>query len=96
MAEAETYQSISRTPPAGCCYRRPATEVPAQSQEAEDTMNWIWLNMPLGALIFLAIAGIPLWMVIRHPDTGPDAQAARRAAQTPARVPVYVPRARRP
>jgi hypothetical protein len=53
-------------------------------------MNWIWLNMPLGALIFLAVAGIPLWMVIRHPDTGPDAQAARRAAQTPARVPVYV------
>lgn len=53
-------------------------------------MNWIWLNMPLGALIFLAIAGIPLWMVIRHPDTGPDAQAARRAVQAPARVPVYV------
>ena len=53
-------------------------------------MNWIWLNMPLGALIFLAIAGIPLWMVIRHPDTGPDARAARGAARTPARVPVYV------
>jgi hypothetical protein len=53
-------------------------------------MNWIWLNMPLGALIFLAMAGIPLWMVIRHPDTGPDARAARRAAQAPARVPGYV------
>jgi hypothetical protein len=53
-------------------------------------MNWIWMNMPLAALIFLAVAGIPLWMVIRHPDTGPDAQAARRAVQTPARVPGYV------
>ena len=53
-------------------------------------MNWIWLNMPLGALIFLAVAGIPLWMVIKHPDTGPDGQAARRTAATPARVPVYV------
>ena len=53
-------------------------------------MNWIWLNMPLGALIFLAMAGIPLWMVIRHPDAGPDARAARRAAQAPARVPGYV------
>jgi hypothetical protein len=52
-------------------------------------MNWIWLNMPLGAVIFLAIAGIPLWMVIRRPDTGPDAQAARRAAHRPARVAAY-------
>ena len=31
-------------------------------------MTWFWLNIPLGALFFLAIAGIPLWMVIRHPD----------------------------
>lgn len=53
-------------------------------------MNWIWLNIPLGSLIFLTVAGIPLWMVLRHPDTGPDVQAARRTAHRPAPVPVYV------
>ncbi len=45
--------------------------------------TWFWLNIPLSAVIFLAVVGIPLWMVIRHPDTGEDAvQAAawRRAA----------------
>ncbi len=31
-------------------------------------MNWFWLNIPLASVIFLAMAGIPLWMVIRHPD----------------------------
>lgn len=34
-------------------------------------MNWFWLNIPLGAVFFLAIAGIPFWMVIRHPDYRP-------------------------
>jgi hypothetical protein len=52
-------------------------------------MNWIWLNMPLGALIFLATAGIPLWMVIKHPDAGPEPEPARRTARPPARVPAY-------
>jgi hypothetical protein len=44
-------------------------------------MSWIWLNLPLGGLIFLAVAGIPLWMVIRRPDLGPG----RRTAAAPAR-----------
>jgi hypothetical protein len=34
-------------------------------------MAWIWLNIGVCAPIFLAVAGIPLWMVIRHPDTSP-------------------------
>jgi hypothetical protein len=34
-------------------------------------MAWLWLNIGIGAPIFLAIAGIPLWIVIRYPDTGP-------------------------
>jgi hypothetical protein len=38
-------------------------------------MNWIWLNAPLGALITLAVAGIPLWMLIKHPDAGPERAA---------------------
>jgi hypothetical protein len=56
----------------------PATPTPDLSTEAE--MNWFWLNMPLAALIFAAVAGIPLWMVIKHPDTGPDAAATKPAA----------------
>jgi hypothetical protein len=34
-------------------------------------MSWFWLNVPLMALFFLATAGIPLWLVLRHPETGP-------------------------
>ena len=36
-------------------------------------MNWLWLNVPLMAVFFLAMAGVPLWLVFRHPDTGPAA-----------------------
>jgi hypothetical protein len=32
-------------------------------------MAWFWLNVPLCALIFCAVCGIPLWLVIKHPDT---------------------------
>lgn len=38
----------------------------------EALMTWFWLNMPLAALFFLAWTLIPLWLVLRHPDTGPD------------------------
>jgi hypothetical protein len=34
-------------------------------------VNWLWLNVPLMAVFFLAMAGIPLWLVFKHPDTGP-------------------------
>ena len=44
-------------------------------------MNWFWLNIPLGAVFFLAIAGIPLWMVIRHPDHRPTAIGKDARAQ---------------
>ena len=39
-------------------------------------MNWILLNVPLCVVVFLAIAGIPLWIVVRHPDTGPAGSGA--------------------
>ncbi len=35
-------------------------------------MSWVWLNLPVGGLIFLAIVGIPLWMVIKRPDNRPS------------------------
>jgi hypothetical protein len=44
-------------------------------------MSWFWLNIPLAALIFLAMTLIPLWLVIKHPDTGPETPAAPVPAQ---------------
>ena len=37
---------------------------------------WFWLNIPIAAVIFAAMVGIPLWLVIRHPDTGEETKAA--------------------
>jgi hypothetical protein len=31
-------------------------------------MSWFWLDVPLAVLFFAAWSGIPLWMVLRHPD----------------------------
>jgi hypothetical protein len=30
--------------------------------------TWLWLNIPLSAVFFLATAGIPLWLVLTRPD----------------------------
>lgn len=40
-------------------------------------MNWLWLNVPLMAVFFLAMTGIPLWLVFRHPDAVPAAAPLR-------------------
>ncbi|HTW02468.1 MAG TPA: hypothetical protein VMF87_19345 [Streptosporangiaceae bacterium] len=46
--------------------------------------TYLWLDIPLMALIFAAICGIPLWMVIKHPDTGREIrEVARRAEAIP-------------
>ena len=41
-------------------------------------MSWVWLNIPLGVLVVLAIAGIPMWLVIKHPDARPALTSAVR------------------
>ena len=41
-------------------------------------MSWAWLNIPMGVLIVLAIAGIPMWLVIKHPDARPALASAAR------------------
>jgi hypothetical protein len=42
------------------------------------------LNVPLMILIFAAVCGIPLWMVIKRPDTGREiAETVRRAEAIP-------------
>jgi hypothetical protein len=40
--------------------------------------TWLWVNIPLCAIFFGATAGIPLWMVLKRPDTG-DARPAHAA-----------------
>jgi hypothetical protein len=53
-------------------------------------MSWFWLNMPLAAAFFLATAGIPLWMVLRHPGSR-AANASAVTVQAPvATMPVLV------
>ena len=47
-------------------------------------VTYLWLDIPLMALIFAAICGIPLWMVTKHPDTGREIrEVARRAEAIP-------------
>jgi hypothetical protein len=46
-------------------------------------MTWFWLNIPLAAVLFLAMSGIPLWLVIKHPDTGPDIPTPDRCPSWP-------------
>jgi hypothetical protein len=43
-------------------------------------MGWFWLNVPLAVLFIAAWSGIPLWMVLRHPDRR-DEPAIRVPAQ---------------
>ncbi len=49
-------------------------------------MNWFWMNVPLDAIFFAAWAGIPLWLVFRHPDTGPGQRAANLEIEVEASV----------
>jgi hypothetical protein len=45
---------------------------------------WLWLNIMICAVIFLAFAGVPLWLVNRHPDTGQEvADAVARVGTKP-------------
>jgi hypothetical protein len=59
-------------------------------------MSWFWLNVPLMSVFFLATAGIPMWLTLRHPESGP-ARTRRstltrslRMDATPQSVPVIV------
>jgi hypothetical protein len=39
-------------------------------------MNWLWLNIPLMAAFSLAVAGIPMWLVLRRPEAAPEPQVS--------------------
>jgi hypothetical protein len=41
-----------------------------------DMTSLVWANFPIALLFLLAWSCIPLWMVIKRPDTPPDHTAA--------------------
>jgi hypothetical protein len=46
-------------------------------------MYWFWMNVPLAAAFFAIWTGVPLWLVLKHPDIGsgpcvPDTPARSR------------------
>ena len=45
-------------------------------------MNWFWMYIPAALVFFGLWSGIPMWLVLRHPDRGP----APLAVQPPART----------
>ena len=47
-------------------------------------MTWLLLNIPLMILFFALWTGIPLWLVRKHPDTGPTRAAAPAITRLPA------------
>jgi hypothetical protein len=59
----------------------PAEPFPGRILTEVLPVNWLWLNSLLEAVLFLAITGIPLWMVIRRPDYRPaSAEATGKGA----------------
>jgi hypothetical protein len=48
-------------------------------------MTWLLLNIPLMLLFFALCVGVPMWLVLRHPDTGPARAEAPAVTRLPAR-----------
>jgi len=48
-------------------------------------MTWLLLNVPLIVLFFALWVGVPMWLVLKHPDTGPALTAAPAVTRLPAR-----------
>jgi hypothetical protein len=48
-------------------------------------MTWLLLNIPLAVLFFALWVGIPMWLVLKHPDTGATLAAAPAVTRLPAR-----------
>jgi hypothetical protein len=39
-------------------------------------MSWFWMNIPLAVVFFGLWVGVPMWLILRHPDQGPAPVAA--------------------
>jgi hypothetical protein len=48
-------------------------------------MTWILLDIPLMVLFLALMTGIPLWLVLRHPDRKPTVAAAPAITRMPER-----------
>ena len=48
-------------------------------------MTWLLLNVPLMVLVFALWTGVPMWLVLKHPDTGPAPAAAPAVTRLPVR-----------
>ncbi len=45
-------------------------------------MSWLWINLPLAAVFFVAMTAIPLWLTFRRTDTGPKAVALASVSES--------------
>jgi hypothetical protein len=52
-------------------------------------MSWFWLNIPAGAVFFLATAGIPMFMVLKYPDEQGPRRVRHASDATPQSRPVF-------
>jgi hypothetical protein len=59
--------------------------VKANADTEEPTMTWMWMNVPLMVMFFALAAGIPTWLVLKHPDRKPTLAAAPAVRTLPSR-----------
>jgi hypothetical protein len=48
-------------------------------------MTWLLLNVPLMVLFVALWVGVPMWLVLRHPDTRPAPAVVPAVTRLPAR-----------
>jgi hypothetical protein len=48
-------------------------------------MTWMLLDIPLMVLFFALMTGIPMWLVLKHPDRKPAVAAAPAVTRMPVR-----------
>ncbi len=49
-------------------------------------MSWFWMNVPLALAFFAAWCGIPLYMVLRHPNWTTEPADSDECAAKPQRA----------
>jgi cytoskeletal protein RodZ len=61
-------------------YRFATTRTPIRKENR--TMTWILVNLLLAAPFFAIWVGVPLWLVLKHPDQDHQPQAASAPAHS--------------
>jgi hypothetical protein len=52
--------------------------------DEELAMTWLMINIPMMVLFFALWVGIPTWLVLKRPDTKPEAAATAAISYLPA------------